>query len=196
MYDYISGKVSKLTPTHIVLDVNGVGYYIHISVNTHSQLNAATSAKLYTHLYLREDAMELFGFYSEQERTIFRQLISVSGVGTNTARLILSSLSPDEVRHSILAENVAQFKSVKGIGLKTAQRIILDLKDKVLKDIGDDEGASSGSAVEYNEEAHNALLSLGFQSHKIRKALQQIAVSGDRPQDTERLVKSALKIMT
>lgn len=196
MYDYISGKVSKLTPTHIVLDVNGVGYYIHISVNTHSQLNAATSAKLYTHMYLREDAMELFGFYSEQERTIFRQLISVSGVGTNTARLILSSLSPEEVRHSILAENVAQFKSVKGIGLKTAQRIILDLKDKVLKDIGDDEAVSSGSAVEHNEEAYNALLSLGFQSHKIRKALQQIAASGDRPQDTERLVKSALKIMT
>lgn len=197
MYDYISGKKSSLQPDHIVLDVNGVGYLLHISFHTHAQLKDDENPRLFTHLYVREDQMELYGFSTEFERSLFRLLISVSGIGTNTARLICSSLSPEEIRAGILSENVVIFKNVKGIGAKTAQRIILDLKDKVLKDYGQGDVADLITPSDHEmEEAFNALVALGFQRPKIRKALKRVVTESDQEKSTENLIKLALKIMT
>jgi len=197
MYDYISGKKSSLQPDHIVVDVNGVGYLLHISLHTHMQIRENDHPRLYTHLHVREDQMELYGFSSEFERSLFRLLISVSGIGTNTARLICSSLSPEEIRAGILSDNVIVFKNVKGIGAKTAQRIILDLKDKVLKDHGQGETGDLITAPNQEiEEAFNALVALGFQRQQIRKALKKVISESTETKSTEHLIKMALKIMT
>ena len=197
MYDYFSGKKSSLQPDHVVLDINGIGYLLHISLHTHSEIKENPKPHLFTHLHVREDQLELYGFSSEFERSLFRLLISVSGVGTNTARLICSSLNPEEIRAGILSENVVLFKSVKGIGIKTAQRIILDLKDKVLKDHGQGEaGEFNLSSAQDVEEAFNALVALGFQRPQIRKALKKVISDSPGQKSTEELIKMALKIMT
>jgi Holliday junction DNA helicase RuvA len=197
MYDYIKGKKSSLQPDHVVIDINGLGYLLHISLHTHAGIKELDHPLLYTHLHVREDQMELYGFSSEFERSLFRLLITVSGIGTNTARLICSSLSPDEIRSAILSGNVAIFKNVKGIGVKTAQRIILDLKDKVLKDHGQG-GVTELLAVpdKEMEEAFNALVALGFQRSQIRKALNKVVSENGGNDSTENLIKMALKIMT
>ncbi|MCK4568689.1 MAG: Holliday junction branch migration protein RuvA, partial [Bacteroidales bacterium] len=134
MYAYVEGKVSEVNPAFAVIDVNGVGYFINISLFTYSHLHLGEICKLYTHLLVREDTHMLFGFSSEQERLLFRNLISVSGVGANTARLILSAYSPDEISTAITHENAKLLESIKGIGAKSAQRIVIDLKDKLTKD--------------------------------------------------------------
>ena len=185
-----------MNPTQAVIDVGGVGYLLNISLYTHQQIGVEKKVKLFVHLYVREDNMEIYGFFSEDERTLFRHLISVSGVGTNTARVILSSLSPNEVQAAILGENIALFKSVKGIGLKTAQRIILDLKDKVVKESLDPSDSTNNTKAAETEEAIHALLALGFPRPKVRKALDQLAKSREGGNSTEELIKSALKIMT
>ncbi len=197
MIDYISGKITELTPTRVVLDNSGIGYAIEISLQTYAALESQKEAKVYIYHHIQSSSdVELFyGFSSKDERSIFELLISVSGVGVNTARVILSSFSADELREAILSENVTAIKSVKGIGLKTAQRMVLELKDKISK--GD--GAASDVLLVSDrnavaEEAAAALQMLGFSKPNISKAIQKI-VSSNPNVKVEELIKQALQIL-
>lgn len=197
MIDYISGKIAELTPTRVVLDNSGIGYAIEISLQTYAALESQKEAKVYIYHHIQSSSdVELFyGFSSKDERSIFELLISVSGVGVNTARVILSSFSADELREAILSENVAAIKSVKGIGLKTAQRMVLELKDKISKGEG---GANDVLLVSDRnavaEEAAAALQMLGFSKPNISKAIQKI-VSSNPNIKVEELIKQALQIL-
>lgn len=197
MIDYISGKIAELTPTRVVLDNSGIGYAIEISLQTYAALESQKEAKVYIYHHIQSSSdVELFyGFSSKDERSIFELLISVSGVGVNTARVILSSFSADELREAILSENVAAIKSVKGIGLKTAQRMVLELKDKILKGEG---GVSEVLLVSDRnavaEEAAAALQMLGFSKSNISKAIQKI-VSSNPNIKVEELIKQALQML-
>ena len=197
MIDYISGKIAELTPTRVVLDNSGIGYAIEISLQTYAALESQKEAKVYIYHHIQSSSdVELFyGFSSKDERSIFELLISVSGVGVNTARVILSSFSADELREAILSENVAAIKSVKGIGLKTAQRMVLELKDKISKGEG---GVSEVLLVSDRnavaEEAAAALQMLGFSKPNISKAIQKI-VSSDPNIKVEELIKQALQML-
>lgn len=197
MIDYISGKIAELTPTRVVLDNSGIGYAIEISLQTHAALESQKEAKVYIyhHIQSSSDVEMFYGFSSKDERSIFELLISVSGVGVNTARVILSSFSADELREAILSENVAAIKSVKGIGLKTAQRMVLELKDKISKGEG---GVSEVLLVSDRnavaEEAAAALQMLGFSKPNISKAIQKI-VSSNPNIKVEELIKQALQIL-
>ncbi len=191
MYEYIQGKIAELTPASVVIDCQGVGYFIHISLNTYSALSGKEQAVVFVHHVVREDAQLLFGFYNKSERDIFRHLISVSGIGANTARMMLSSLSPAEIREAILTGNVNILNNIKGIGAKTAQRVIVDLKDKMGKtDIsGDFLFAQSNTN---REEALSALVMLGFTKNSVDKALDKL-LKEDPKMGVEELVKRALK---
>ena len=197
MIDYISGKIAELTPTRVVLDNSGIGYAIEISLQTYAALESQKEAKVYIYHHIQSSSdVELFyGFSSKDERSIFELLISVSGVGVNTARVILSSFSADELREAILSENVAAIKSVKGIGLKTAQRMVLELKDKISKGEG---GVSEVLLVSDRnavaEEAAAALQMLGFSKPNISKAIQKI-VSSNPNIKVEELMKQALQML-
>ncbi len=197
MIDYISGKIAELTPTRVVLDNSGIGYAIEISLQTYAALESQNEAKVYIYHHIQSSSdVELFyGFSSKDERSIFELLISVSGVGVNTARVILSSFSADELREAILSENVAAIKSVKGIGLKTAQRMVLELKDKISKGEG---GVSEVLLVSDRnavaEEAAAALQMLGFSKPNISKAIQKI-VSSNPNIKVEELIKQALQML-
>ncbi|PKP02674.1 MAG: Holliday junction branch migration protein RuvA [Bacteroidetes bacterium HGW-Bacteroidetes-9] len=194
MYAFIEGKISTINPASVVIDCNGIGYDISISVNTYSQIKDQENCRLLTHLAVREDAMVLFGFAHDKERVLFRQLISVSGVGAGTARLILSSLSPDEVTEAIVSSNVGLLQRVKGIGGKTAQRIIIDLKDK----LGKDHSFSEILGSAYNtkkEEALSALSMLGFNKALAEKTIDKIMKEESASISVELLIKSALKIL-
>lgn len=198
MIDYIKGSIEELTPTMVVLDNHGIGYSIEISLQTYASLENLKETKVYIyhHIQNNSDVEMLYGFFSKDERALFELLISVSGVGVNTARVILSSFTADEFRSVILSENVNAIKSVKGIGLKTAQRMILELKDKIAK--GEGFASTMLSADNNNngaiEEAAAALLMLGFSKQNINKALQQITSSGTTGR-VEDLIKSALQIL-
>ena len=197
MIDYISGKIAELTPTRVVLDNSGIGYAIEISLQTYAALESQKEAKVYIYHHIQSSSdVELFyGFSSKDERSIFELLISVSGVGVNTARVILSSFSADELREAILSENVAAIKSVKGIGLKTAQRMVLELKDKISKGEGSVSEVllvSDRNAVA--EEAAAALQMLGFSKSNISKAIQKI-VSSNPNIKVEELIKQALQML-
>lgn len=194
MYAFIEGAISEITPASVVIDCHGVGYDISISVNTYSQIKDLASCRLLTHLAVREDAMVLFGFAKEQERALFRNLISVSGVGAGTARLILSSLTPEEVSGAIASGNVPLLQRVKGIGGKTAQRIIIDLKDKLGKDPGLREILGSPHNTK-KEEALSALTMLGFNKSMAEKTIDKILKDEGTQLTVEQLIKSALKIM-
>lgn len=192
MYDYISGKITHATATYLVVEANGVGYQLQVSLQTYSKLKDAQSAKVYTHLSIKEDAHLLFGFADEDERQLFRHLISVSGVGPGTARVMLSSLSTTELHRAITTGNVAVIKKIKGIGDKTAQRIVIDLKDKLGK-----AGASApvlltqGNTIK--EEALSALLTLGFNRNVAEKELNKVMAGGGELQSVEVLLREALK---
>ncbi len=194
MYAFIEGKISEITPASVVIDCQGIGYDISISVNTYSQIKDLVNCRLLTHLAVREDAMVLFGFAKEQERILFRNLISVSGVGAGTARLILSSLTPEEVTAAIASGNVPLLQRVKGIGGKTAQRIIIDLKDKIGKDQGLKEILGSPHNTK-KEEALSALTMLGFNKTLAEKTIEKILKDEGTALTVEQLIKSALKIM-
>lgn len=191
MYEFISGEIADLTPTHIIIETAGVGYAIHISLSTYSALNGKKQAKVYTHQIVREDAHLLYGFATSSERELFRNLLSVNGVGAATALMMLSSLSPDEIASAITTDNVNLLKSVKGIGLKTAQRIIIDLKDKMGK------AAQSGQILipsdnTIQNEALSALVMLGFARKDAEKAVAGIL--NDHPGlSIEVVIKYALK---
>lgn len=191
MITHIRGRLVEKSPTGVVIDCNGVGYYVHISLHTFSQISDNESIKLLTHFLVKEDDQQLYGFATETERQIFRLLISVSGIGTNTARTMLSSLTPKQVREGIASEDVALIQSVKGIGLKTAQRVIIDLKDKVLKVFEMDEI----SAVLNNtskDEALSALEVLGFAKKQSERVVTKI-LNNTPNASVEQLIKEALK---
>ncbi len=191
MITHIQGKLTEKNPTHVVIDCNGVGYMINISLNTFSQIPDNEQLKLYTHLQVKEDAHTLYGFSSLAEREIFRLLISVSGVGASTARTMLSSLTPKQIREGIASNDVALIQSVKGIGAKTAQRIILDLKDKVLK-IYDIDEVSVSQGNTNKDEALSALEVLGFAKKQAERVVDKIVAS--EPEATvESIIKQALK---
>ena len=193
MIEYIKGKIIELTPTDMVLECNGIGYKILISLQTYEALNGKSDVTTYIHHYLREDEELYYGFASKDEREMFRLLIGVSGVGAATARMMLSSLTTDEIRNAIIAEDLNKIKSIKGIGTKSAQRLILELKDKVVKGGGTDATmlftSTSNAAV---EEATTALVMLGFTKPNVNKAIS--AVLKDSPSASlEEIIKLALK---
>jgi len=191
MIAQIKGKLIEKTPTYVVIDCNGVGYQLNISLNTFSKIGNEENCLLFAHYVVREDAHLLYGFKEKSERELFRQLISVSGVGSSTAIMILSSLSPDETKAAIVSGNVNTLKGVKGIGLKTAERIIIDLRDKVGKTEGN-ELFSMGSNNTIREEALSALVMLGFSKMPAEKALTKIMT--ETPNLTvEELIKRTLK---
>jgi holliday junction DNA helicase RuvA len=192
MYNHFEGRLVEKTPTYAVVDCGGVGYLLHISLNTFSKIGTSEKCRLYAHLAVREDAHTLYGFADQEERAIFRQLISVSGVGASTARMILSSLSPGEVTQAILSGNVTALKSIKGIGEKSAQRIIVDLKGKLGKD---DMAAEFFTSVNNTarEEALSALVMLGFARNIADKALEKVIKAEGNGASVEQLIKQALK---
>lgn len=192
MYNHIRGRLVEKNPAYVVIEANGIGYQISISLNTYASLTGDENVKLYTHLVVREDAWQLFGFSSVRERTTFQLLISVSGVGPNTARVILSSLSADEVESAIVMENVGLLQAVKGIGAKTAQRIVVDLRDKVGKGVAVSESLSLGAPVSGRAEAVSALEILGFSRIQVEKVVNAI-VSEHADYSVEQIVKEALK---
>lgn len=193
MYDYISGKIAESSPAHVVVDVNGIGYLIHISLNTFSRLEGKQEAQLFIHENIREDAFALYGFADPAERDLFRHLISVSGIGANTARMMLSSLSSEELKGAILTDNVNVIKGVKGIGAKTAQRVIVDLKDKLSKEPIDQKiFAAQDNTI--RDEALSALVMLGFAKASAQKAVDKVLKQSPTVK-VEELIKQALKIM-
>jgi len=193
MYEFIEGEIIEKTPAHLVVRAGSVAYFIHISVNTFTHVNSDPPKRIYLHHVVREDAQLLYGFSTQEERELFRALISVSGVGANTARLILSSQTPEEVTRSIQTGNVVSLQSIKGIGAKSAQRIIIDLKDKVglgaetdqLFRVQDNTG---------KEEALSALVALGFPKKMVEKNVNKI-LSQQENLSVEEIVKAALKMM-
>jgi Holliday junction DNA helicase RuvA len=197
MYEFIEGKVIELTPAFAVIQTGGLGYLVNISLNTYSQVfdyqksSNHETLKLYLHFVVREDAHLFFGFFSVKEREIFRQLITVSGIGANTARMMLSSLNPLEIQKAIAEGNVNVLKGVKGIGLKTAQRVIVDLKDKIGLDAASDEKFLFANN-RTKEEALSALVTLGFAKSAIDKMLDKLLAA--KPEMTvEELIKQTLK---
>jgi len=191
MFEYIKGNIVSLKPSHIVLEANSVGYFINVSLNTYTQLNGKESAKIFVHQVIREDAHILYGFAAESERELFRMLISVNGIGSNTAIMMFSSLSPDEISNAILNENVNLLKSIKGIGVKTAQRVIIDLKDKLGKSpVGEQIVASTDNTIRI--EALSALVMLGFAKKPVEKELDKI-LAAQPNLSVENVIKLALK---
>tara|TARA_B110000459_G_C16618581_1_gene500284 strand:+ start:1546 stop:2127 length:582 start_codon:yes stop_codon:yes gene_type:complete len=191
MIAQIKGKLIDKTPTYVVIDCGGIGYEVKISLNTFSQIGEGEICLLYTHFVVREDAQLLYGFKETSERELFRLLISVSGVGSSTAMMILSSLSPSETKQAILNDDVNTLKSVKGIGAKSAERIIIDLRDKIGKvESGTTISLQSNNTVK--DEALSALVMLGFGKNPAEKALDKIIKTGD-DLTVEELIKRALK---
>jgi Holliday junction DNA helicase RuvA len=196
MFAYLSGKITYKTATHVYLDCNGVAYFVNITLNTFSQIENTVNVKLFTHLVVREDAHTLFGFFSEEEKNMFLHLISVSGVGPNTARLVLSSMSTAEFQKAIIQEDVRLIQSIKGIGPKAAQRLILELKDKLKKSSvqeGIDVAQIYGSRSVMTDEALAALTMLGFQKVQAEKAVQKVMKDNTQVQSVEELIKLSLK---
>ena len=193
MYEYIKGVLVETTPAYAVVDCGGVGYYVHISVNTYSNKKKKNDVLLYVHQIVREDALLLYGFFTQEERSLFRAWISVSGIGANTANVMLSSMSVDEITNAILTDNVNAIKSVKGIGVKTAQRVIIELKDKIGKEAAVLENLKVAVAP-VKEEAQAALVALGFTKALVVKTLDKI-LAGNRDVTVEELIKLALKCM-
>jgi holliday junction DNA helicase RuvA len=193
MITYIKGNLTFKNPTFVVVEAGGIGYHIHISLHTYAQLEKAEQVTLLTHLQIKEDAHTLFGFVEESERSLFRLLISVSGVGTATAQIALSTLTPDQLRSAIIGEDVETFNRIKGVGPKTAKRIILDLKDKVLKDSGDTPILGTTQDNTLREEALSALLALGFARPQVQRALNRLLREQGSITSAEQLIKQALR---
>ncbi|MCB0480132.1 MAG: Holliday junction branch migration protein RuvA [Flavobacteriales bacterium] len=191
MIDYLKGKLVEKSPAHAVIECNGVGYHVNISVHTFGLMSNDELCKLFIEFIVREDAQILYGFANKDERQLFRNLISVSGVGPNTARVILSSYKPSDIQTAILNENVDILKSIKGIGAKTAQRVIIDLKDKIAREEPQLE-ISSIAGNTLRDEALSALVALGFERNKAIKVLQKVLV-GQEALSVEQVIKSALK---
>ena len=193
MIAFIEGQISDKNPTYVVLDTGGVGYLLHISLNTYTRLQSLDRVRLLTHLHIKEDAHTLFGFWSDEEREMFRHLISVSGIGPSTAQLILSGMQTSEIRGAILTGDSDTFKRVKGIGAKTAQRLIIDLKDKVGKAGEEISLIDKGTHNTLKEEALSALVSLGFPRPVVSRTLNQVMLNMPDEMTLETLIKAVLK---
>ena len=197
MIDYISGKIEELNPTQVVIDNNGIGYRLEISLQTYAQLEGKGNGRIFiqTQVNTRDGSEVSYGFANKDERALFQLITSVSGMGAASARMVLSSLSADEFRNAVLSENVNTIKAVKGIGLKTAQRLVLELKDKIVEGGGSDSSALFTIASnETVEEASTALVLLGFNKANVQKALQQILKT--KPDaSVEEIIKNALKML-
>lgn len=191
MITHIKGKLVEKNPTYAVIEATGIGYLLNISLNTYSKIPDVESVFLYTHLAVKEDSHTLYGFIDKTEREIFRLLISVSGVGPSIARTMLSSMDTDEIQHAIASGNVAVIQSVKGIGAKTAQRVLVDLKDKIQKTYAIDEVSVTESNTSKNE-ALSALEVLGFNKKLSEKVIDKILLE-DKTLTVEVLIKKALK---
>ncbi|MDZ7777274.1 MAG: Holliday junction branch migration protein RuvA [Bacteroidales bacterium] len=199
MYNYIEGKIVEKNPAFVVLEVHGIGYGLNISLNTYTRLEKSEKAKLYTHVAFKVEntnpvGIDIFGFFDEKERTLFRYLISVSRVGNSTAMMMLSAMPPDEIYQAITGEDIKRLQTVKGIGAKAAQRIIMELKDKLDKDFP----VSDNLSASYNlnkEEALSGLVMLGFNKVQVGKALDKIISKGGENMSVEQLIKEALKIL-
>lgn len=192
MIEFLNGRLIEKNPAYAVIECNGVGYYVNISLQTFENMGSSESCKLFIHMVVREDAHSFFGFSDVQERQLFRNLISVSGIGPNTARIILSSYKSEDIFTAIASENVDLLKSIKGIGAKTAQRIVIDLKDKVSKDLPQIE-ISSLQDNTTKDEALSALAVLGFDRNRSNKVLQKIYSSNSSELTVEQVIKEALK---
>ena len=195
MITHIHGRLIEKTPTYVVIDVNGIGYKIKISLQTFSSITQSEYCKLLTHLSVKEDSHTLFGFFDESERDLFRKLISVSGVGPSTAQVVLSTYSPDEIIHHITSGDVSAVKSIKGIGAKTAQRIIIDLQDKLAKGLPTTDLLFSKKDNTIKEESLSALLALGFAKKGAEQKIDKVLKSNPEISSVEELVKTALSQM-
>lgn len=194
MFAYISGKLAHKEPTFAVIDVHGVGYQINISLNTYTALPISGDCKLHTWLQVREDAQNLYGFTELAEKNLFLLLISVSGIGANTALVMLSSMSVSEIQTAIASEDVKAIKSIKGIGLKTAQRVILELKDKVQKEVGNIAAAPASQQSAVKDEAIMALITLGYAKNIAEKNVAKILKAKGDGVKVEDVIKEALKM--
>ena len=193
MLSYIKGQITFKNPGFIIVEIHGLGYHVNISLHTYATVEKLEQVKILVHEHIKEDSHTLYGFADEEERALFRHLISVSGIGPSTAQVLLSTLNPEEVRAAIIGENVQAFKAVKGIGPKTAKRLILDLKDKLLKE---NDGAPITIAAADNtlrDEALSALVALGFSKISVQKALNRVIKSQSGIRKVEELIKLALR---
>jgi Holliday junction DNA helicase RuvA len=192
MYEFIEGEIAEKSPAHVIIKAGQIGYLLNISLYTYTRIGDTATGRFFLHFVVREDAQVLYGFADKEEREVFRNLISVSGVGANTARLILSSMTPTEVKQAILAGNVVALQNIKGIGAKSAQRIIVDLRDKVGKASESDELFHAQDNT-VREEALSALVALGFPRKTVEKNLARAMKGEDL--SVEEVVKAALKLM-
>lgn len=190
MITQIKGRLEEKSPTHVVIDCQGIGYEVNISLHTYSQLGQDENIKLFTHLQIREDSHILFGFFTPMERSVFRLLLSVSGIGSSTARTMLSSLEPQQIQRAIVNEDLATIKSIKGIGLKTAQRVLIELKDKMMS-LFEGEEIQSFANNTIKEEALSALEVLGYSRKQSEKVIDN-AIQAAPEGSVEELIKAAL----
>jgi len=196
MIAYVKGEIAFKSPTYVIVETGGIGYKINISLNTYAQIEKSERVKLLTHFYVKEDQQTLYGFAEMIEKKLFIHLISVSGIGPSTARLMLSGMSPDELRSAIIGEDLVAFKKVKGVGPKTAKRLILDLKDKLIKESGEDNLATTNIVAGGNtlrQEALSALVALGYVKIQAQKALNKALQGNPNTDSVEKLIKLALK---
>lgn len=191
MIHFLEGRMAEKNPAFVVINCAGVGYFVNISINTYSKLGDNENVKLLTHLQITEDAHTLYGFIDEEERRLFRLLITVSGIGCNTARMMLSSMNVPEIEHCILSDNSAKLKSIKGIGEKTALRVILEIKSKLIKDSS---GLSMLSNLKVKDEALAALITLGFAKNNVEKTLDSL-LKVTPSSNVEDLIRNALKAL-
>jgi len=192
MFAYIDGKLTFKCPTYVVVEAGGVGYHINISLNTYSALGNAERCKIYTWLHVKEDAHTLYGFADEGERRLFLHLISVSGIGPTTCRMMLSSITPVEIQNAIISADIALIQQIKGIGAKSAQRIVLELQDKLKKE-GPDSLISMPVHNTTRDEALSALIMLGFGKQVAEKAIDNAVKKADQDLTVEQMIKIALK---
>jgi holliday junction DNA helicase RuvA len=197
LFAYLKGQITYKTPTYIYVECQGVGYHVNISLFTYSKLENLDSVKILTYLHVKEDEQSLYGFFDNEERVLFILLLSVSGIGVNTARVILSYMTPEEVKTAIIQENAFALGKVKGIGPKTAKRIILDLKEKVMKEAGDIQMPvfQNGISPSVKSEAMSALLALGFPKPAVDKHIKAIPDAEAENLQVEELIKRVLKQM-
>lgn len=195
MIAYLNGKFTHITPTYVYIDCHGVGYHVNISLQTYEKISQSVEGKLFVHHHINADTQALYGFFDEEERHMFGLLISVSGIGPNTGRVILSYMTVKEVRQAIIGDNSAAFKKVKGVGPKTAQRIIIDLRDKVMKDTVIDDGIAPIQNNTIIDEALSALVSLGFPKASIEKTLKKVVKDEPQIANVEDMIKAVLKVM-
>ena len=194
MIEYLDGKITGRNPAYLIIDIGGIGYHVKISLNTYSAVADKEHVRLLTHLAIREDAHLLYGFFEESERQLFRNLISVSGIGTNTAILILSSLITSELKNAIISGNIALLKSIKGVGPKTAQRMVIELQDSLKKGNPDIIPSNAFSSVAYSESV-SALVMLGFKKNDAERIVGKIMKDNKMDITVEEIIKMSLKTL-